>query len=1103
MSLRPVSALFASTTALWLLPAQALSQPPDVRIAPTVWIAPAQGLSPIRLDTVSIDVQVAGFIARTRMELVFDNPNDRVLEGEFVFPLGAGQTVAGYELEVEGRLRAGVVVPKETARVAFEDITRQQVDPGLAELTRGNVFRTRLYPIPARGRKRIALTFEQALVDAGNDYRYVLPLSFDQPVRRFAVHAQADVGASAVFDEGQSPDAQLRFERSQLAWVAAFEQTDITPRSELAFKVPKVPGTPILEAADSLEPEWRSVVAQIDTGLPEKAVATARPDRVAIFYDASGSARDRDREREMAMIERYLNDLGDVEVVLIPFRNVMETPMTHRIRAGDTGAVIEAIRTLPLDGGSSYGAIDTTAAPGATLILVVGDGLSNFGSHEPRIGASSASTINVIHASQQADHARLAQIARKGGGRVIDLLQVTADQAVTALSTQPWQLLSMASADGSCRDFSPQAPDAVGRSVIVTARCRGKTAFNLIFGRRGEKDVTRTIHVGEGSPVEGVLADSVHRLWAQARIAALDAGSQADRDAIVALGTRYGVVTRHTSLLVLDRIEDYVRYGIEPKDDDLRAAYRAAIASQLKPIADPGRAERLRALVTLWQEFRQWHGTRHPWLETVLVPAADDELMRWNSVLNYSAIAGRRVKERIEMAEAISAQSRELLARWPTDGADPTTRTGWEREAAALMQRITSLRQQRIALAPASDRDYVPVALASPTDGGGQQTLDRVEVSGSRLEAEALPAELAPLPNTTSPPPPPSPEQNRGLDDVRQDTAHAAAPSAIATGAGVSPVDAGVSSSATIELRGWNPDTPYLKAMRNARDAYAAYLVQRDTHGNTPAFFLDSADYFRDEAKKPELALRVLSNIAEISIENTELTRVLAYRLAQWDLYALAVGQFEYALEQRPEEPQSYRDLALALSRQPNPDIARAVELLWAVATRDWHGRFPEIELIALHELNAILAAAPDDSAPDLAALGIPVELIDPLAVGLRVVMTWDADNTDIDLWVIDPAGEKAFYSYPRTQTGGRMSRDFTEGYGPEVFVIRRPLPGAYRVQANYFGDRRQSLTGPVTVQIEFQTRFGEALTERKAITRRLESGREVIDLGEFVVALD
>jgi uncharacterized protein YfaP (DUF2135 family) len=71
------------------------------------------------------------------------------------------------------------------------------------------------------------------------------------------------------------------------------------------------------------------------------------------------------------------------------------------------------------------------------------------------------------------------------------------------------------------------------------------------------------------------------------------------------------------------------------------------------------------------------------------------------------------------------------------------------------------------------------------------------------------------------------------------------------------------------------------------------------------------------------------------------------------------------------------------------------------------------------------------------------------------------------------------------------------------VFTLTRPLPGTYRVQANYFGDNRQNLAGPVTVQLEFQTAFGTLQSTRIATTRRLEDVSGRIDVGEFKVELE
>src|SRR5260221_13695853 len=96
-------------------------------------------LEPMQLQDVSNDIRIEGFVASSTLDLTFFNPNRRVLEGELVFPLAGGQSITGYALEVAGKLRQGVVVEKETARVAFEATERRGIDPGLAELTRGNV----------------------------------------------------------------------------------------------------------------------------------------------------------------------------------------------------------------------------------------------------------------------------------------------------------------------------------------------------------------------------------------------------------------------------------------------------------------------------------------------------------------------------------------------------------------------------------------------------------------------------------------------------------------------------------------------------------------------------------------------------------------------------------------------------------------------------------------------------------------------------------------------------------------------------------------------------------------------------------------------------
>ena len=297
----------------------------------------------------------------------------------------------------------------------------------------------------------------------------------------------------------------------------------------------------------------------------------------------------------------------------------------------------------------------------------------------------------------------------------------------------------------------------------------------------------------------------------------------------------------------------------------------------------------------------------------------------------------------------------------------------------------------------------------------------------------------------------------------------------------------------SITLKKWDPKTPYLKELqkKKAHEWYPAYLALKDKYANSSAFYLDVADFFM-EKEQPEVALRVLSNIAEMELENSQLLRILGYRLMQSGYYKLAIAVFEEVLKIREEEPQSYRDLGLAYAA--DKQYQKAVDLLYTVVRKVWDDRFPEIELIAVHEMNVIIATC-----------GEPVDvskfderLLKNLAVDIRVILTWDADNCDMDLWVIDPNDEQCDYSHRETYIGGRMSPDFTQGYGPEEFMLKRALPGKYVIKVNYYGNTQQILAGATTIQVMLITNFGRENEQQKAITLRLKEKEEVVEVGEF-----
>ena len=124
--------------------------------------------------------------------------------------------------------------------------------------------------------------------------------------------------------------------------------------------------------------------------------------------------------------------------------------------------------------------------------------------------------------------------------------------------------------------------------------------------------------------------------------------------------------------------------------------------------------------------------------------------------------------------------------------------------------------------------------------------------------------------------------------------------------------------------------------------------------------------------------------------------------------------------------------------------------------------------------------------------------LIKLLDVDVRIILIWDADMTDMDLWVTEPSGEQANYNNNRTQIGGMVSHEFTQGYGPEEYLLKKSMKGNYTIDVDYFSENAPSILGPVTLQVEVFTNYGRADEEKNTLTVRLEENKDRLRVGKI-----
>ena len=165
-----------------------------------------------------------------------------------------------------------------------------------------------------------------------------------------------------------------------------------------------------------------------------------------------------------------------------------------------------------------------------------------------------------------------------------------------------------------------------------------------------------------------------------------------------------------------------------------------------------------------------------------------------------------------------------------------------------------------------------------------------------------------------------------------------------------------------------------------------------------------------------------------------------AYRLRR-RADGLAVTILERA-RARAERPQAKRDLGLALA---DAGCARRGRALYGSRPEDGRS-IPDIDLIALTEMNAVATSA-TARGPSNVRQSIPGYRKPPLDV--RVVRDWAADNTDVDLPVIDPKARNLLRPILLPGRCDHARRD--RRYGPEG---SRLMPSCNTRRGQLYGHR-------------------------------------------------
>ncbi|RYZ55413.1 MAG: DUF2135 domain-containing protein, partial [Sphingobacteriales bacterium] len=992
----------------------------------------------------------------------------------------------------------------------FEAIERRRVDPGLLEKLEGNSFRTRIYPFNAGGVRTIRIGYHQELKFGDSQaLSYQLPLAIRKRVPEFSIKINVlQTAAAPVLEEGL--DGMLRMEQSMQSYTASQVFRDYIPDKRLTIRLPK----PVNSSEILVQRKGDKYYFLINSFMERSERKRARPDSIVVLWDVSLSARNRDRARDIDLLRSYLSQVGNASVQLICFSNAIVSNAHYDVNAGRSDSLMKHIGAAVYDGGTSFRSVDFSKLRGDEVLLF-SDGHNTFGATG---NINARVPVYCINSASAADFPYLHQIARQTGGEVIDLSTKDNEDALRTLSYQSLRFLGVCQSSAT-PDCYPSYPVTVENSFSLSGIMKQPAAkVGLLFGYGNTPSIEKTFEVDINIQESDGL--DVSRIWAGKKIAELEINYEANKEEIMALGKRYGIVTRNTSLIVLETVQDYITYGIEPPAD-LQAQYaRMTKGRNTVPVEE---GDPLGDALDAMDGLVDWYNTdfrARSALDSAEARARAAEVridgrrikQRGGAgltgiitergtndaaigavveVIRYGRVVGGAVTDengRYTIAGLVSGSNYELRVRYIgfketrlTSVAVPPRRLGVNNfsleetrqqleDVVVIEYKVplinliqpgtTTLTSEQIAVLPTRQTSgaasliggtYHPgrssgVSVAGARSNGVLYIVDGVQISGARGS------------NFRS--------NAQGSVSDAEDIARSA--------------ETDYRSVKVVYDPGW------LKSIRlTPRDQqYEKYLELRPRTGNLPAYFLKVADYFLQSGCE-EQAIRVLSNIAELGIEDYELYKMLGYKLREAGEHEAAVYCFKKVLEWRPAEPQSYRDYGLALKeaglyQQSFDTLYTALTLKFTAAQKRMYAGY---EQILLTEMNALIREA----GKKIAIRTLPRGLVYPMPVDIRVVLNWNMNDSDVDLWVTEPGGEKCNYNRPQTTDGGLLTDDFTEGFGPEQYQLREAKKGTYIIEANYFGDRVQKAAGPATILAEIYTHFGTPQEERRLVTLQLD----------------
>lgn len=1032
----------------------------------------------MQVKKMDIRIKADAFTATTFIEMEFYNPTNTEMEGLFSFELQPGQAITAFQLDLFAKFRDGSIEEKWKARNAYNTIVGKRVDPALLQMDYYDHYSLRIYPVPAMGSRKITMTIQQLLVIENGSAVYKLPLAITDLIEQLNVNiAVAGCSASPSVIQGLLSNQAFINDKNyhyELLWSASGLKAD----KPLSFSIPiqlKQPALCIKNVGG------RSFFALRIMPSVQRSY-TIHPKKVSVFWDISASGSSRNTSKEIAFLKQYVLTNKISQLTIITFNQRIQDTAIFYTDNNFESRWAEYLRSLQYEGATQLGNLDLSTA-NADAVLLFTDGRNSVGKDLPSPGAIH---VYCISSAIYPDSVHLGKVIGQSGGRFINLTRLATTEAVE-LAGKAENILLHLSVGGTKLSINQRLSELMEDTLLLTGIIpAGENSITLSYGNNGKIQAEEKVEISANSScsesaIERMDMLSVFDSYAKHNSYWMN---------VLNFGKQEKVVTQSTSFIVLEKIEDYVKFNILPPKEleaqcDMNIFVKAG-EERRKQYRKLSEFEVLSEVANAYNERISWWDKKEP-----IIVLTEEKVEQ--------AIAVEDKKEKQPAKTSVAGPSDKFTVQDFPAGA--TVVTGTEVVVTAMGQTRQPMELgysvSRVKAAELTQGRSVNLqnGLTAKVSGLNIQSLNngvfqdtRITLRGIRsltgnnqplLVFDGVPIDLRFL-NQINP------------NDIR-DVTILKGPSATAIygpdGVNGALLITTKRGSRTLSSYYWGKykledcdDVDYLIDLKSVTygEKLHKYNELKNIYKSDAAFYFDVSQHLFESGYRKE-ALAVLYSAADITNGNWQTLTAIGYTLETWKEYDEAIALYTEMLWENENNFETCRNLALTYYQKGN--YQQAIDILYKGIEKgnDNFGYSTRtIKAMMLQEMNAIIAV----HKIELDLSKINQQFIRPLAVDLRV--TFDCNTRDLynSVLIAEPEGNICSYSKPESASGGRLTQNnyYLNGrYGysdiPEEYQVKNARTGKYKLRISYsgYGGYYDQVRVPTMIKIMTFRNFGKA----------------------------